>query len=270
MGGIGGRGGFGGDLGPGGRGARAAGGVAGNGGGVAGSGGSGGGGIGGTGGTVCLTCRSTLLPIAARDVIYNAAARHLYASVAGDAEMYANTIVVVDPSTSSVISTIPIGSNPGKLALSDDGSTLWVGIDGAHAIRKVTMTSTPPTVGPLVRLSQRESNPLLRRGSMTVLPGAPLSVAVTLSTGPYQHANEVRVFDDGVQRPVVVSGTFTASYLTAGPPGFVFGNLEAPGYFFVYAVSPSGITQTTYYRCSAISRATSSTPPGGCTRAAAT
>ena len=33
------------------------------------------------------------------------------------------------------------------------GDNPWVGIDGAHAIRKVTMTATPPAVGPLIRLT---------------------------------------------------------------------------------------------------------------------
>jgi YVTN family beta-propeller protein len=243
-GGIGGRGGFGGEPGRGGQGGTSgSGGIAGSGG-VAGSGGSGG--IGGTGGTVCLTCRSALLPIAARDVVYNAARNHIYASVAGDAEAYPNTIVVVDPSTSSVVSTIPIGSNPRTLALSDDGSTLWVGIDGAHAMRKVTMNSTPPVVGPLIRLTSANPTRYFDANSIAVLPGAPLSVAVAYSTAPYQYSNEVRVFDDGVPRPVAVSGTFTASFLTPGPPGLLFGHMASPGYLFVFDVSPMGVTQTVH------------------------
>jgi len=247
-GGTGGFGGFGGEFSPAGRGGTND--IAGRGGagGRGGTGGSGGiAGTGGGGGTVCLTCRSALLPVSGRDIVYNAARNEIYVSVAGDADTYPNTIVVVDPSTSSVVGTIPIGSNPGALALSDDGSTLWVGIDGAHAIRKVTLTSTPPAVGPLIRLTSANPTRYFNTTSMAVLPGAPLSVVVMLSSGPYQYASEVRVYDDGVPRPTAVTGTFTASALTAGPPGYVFGNLPSPGYFFVYAVTPSGITQTTYY-----------------------
>ena len=58
---------------------------------------------------------------------------------------------------------IPIGSDPRALALSDDGATLWVGIDGAHAFRKVTMGSTPPVVGPLIHLPKAMPRRLLRR-----------------------------------------------------------------------------------------------------------
>jgi YVTN family beta-propeller protein len=263
-----GRGGFGGEFGTGGRGAIAGttigtGGIAGFGGtfgtggtiagsggtaGTAGRGGTGGtGGMSGSGGTVCLTCRSTLLPISGRDLVYNPTRKEIYVSVAGDADTYPNTIVVVDPVTSSVTSTIPIGSNPGALALSDDGSTLWVGIDGAHAIRKVTMTSSPPVVGPLIRLTNANRTAYYNATSIAVLRGAPLSVAVVLSLGPYSYANEVRVLDDGVQRPTTVTGTFTASSLTSGPPGYVFGNLNSPGYFFVYTITSSGITQSTNY-----------------------
>ena len=157
-------------------------------GGTAGIGGTGGtsgrGGMSGTGGGVCLTCRTTVLPIAARDLVYNAARNELYASVAGDAAAYPNTIVVIDPSTSSVVSTIPIGSNPRTLALSDDGSTLWVGIDGAHAFRKVTMGSTPPVVGPLIHLPKAMPTTLLRRGTRwPCCPARRSSVAVVLYDG---------------------------------------------------------------------------------------
>ena len=136
-------------------------------------------------GAPCLTCSATILPISGRDVVYSAARNELYVSVAGDADAYPNTIVVVDPSTSSVRSAIPIGSDPGALALSDDGSTLWVAIDGAHAFRKVTMTSTPPVVGPLIHLPKARPDAFFTATSMAVLAGAPLSVAVVLSDDYY-------------------------------------------------------------------------------------
>jgi len=261
-GGTGGSGAFGGEFGTAGRGGfvgtGGSGGIAGTGGiggsggtggigGIGGRGGGGNAGTGGAGGAVCLTCRSTMLPIPGRHVVYNAARNELYVSVAGDADAYPNTIVIVDPSSSSVVSTIPVGSNPDALALSDDGSTLWVGIDGAHAIRKVTMTSTPPTVGPLTRLIGSNPPSYFDAGSIAVLRGSTLSVAVAFSVGQYQYyASDVRVYDDGVPRPIDVGG-LTASSVTAGRPGYLFGTLASPGYFFVYTVSASGITQTINY-----------------------
>ena len=78
-----------------------------------------------------------------------------------------------------------MGSNPGALALSSDGSTLWVGIDGAHAFRKVTLNSTPPVVGPLHHLPKSiYNNRSFGAIAIAALPGAPLSVAMVLSTAP--------------------------------------------------------------------------------------
>ena len=154
--------------------------------GPAGRGGSGGtAGGGGTGGAACSTCWTAILPIEARDIVYSAARNELYASVPGDAAAYPNTIVVIDPTTASVGSAIPVGSNPGALALSDDGSTLWVGIEGAHAFRKVTMNATPPVVGPLIHLPKASPDLYFDATSMAVLAGAPLSVVMVLSDGGY-------------------------------------------------------------------------------------
>ena len=111
--------------------------------------------------------------------------------------------MVVDPTTAAVVSAIPVGSNPGLLALSDDGSTLWVGIEGAHAFRKVTMSATPPVVGPLIHLPKASPDTYFDATSMAVLAGAPLSVVVVLSDGGY--TTEVRVFDDGVPRATGVT-----------------------------------------------------------------
>jgi hypothetical protein len=210
------------------------------------------GGRGGTGGAICTTCWAAILPIPAQDVVYGAARNLIYASVAGDSPSYPNTIVVVDPITSSVVSSIPVGSNPGALALSEDGSTLWVGIDGAHAFRKVTLTS-PPVVGPLHHHGKATISSYFDTVGMAALPGAPLSVAMVMADGPryfYGYSTaEVRVFDDGASRPTAVktSPSFPSavpSFLVNGPAGMLFGGNNIPGDFFVLSVTAAGITQT--------------------------
>ena len=177
-GGIGGAAGTGGAAGAGGRGGAAGSAATGGAGGVAGAGGSA-----GVGGAGCPGCPLVTLPIAGRDIAYSASRNLIYVSVPGDAPAYPNTIVAVDPTTSSVAWALPVGSNPGPLALSDDGSTLWVGIDGANAFRKVTLSSTPPVVGPLHRLPMADAFRYFFAASIVPLPGAPLSVAMTISDG---------------------------------------------------------------------------------------
>jgi len=45
--------------------------------------------------------------------------------------------------TAAVTSIVPVGNDPQPLALSDDGSTLWVGLAGDHRVRRMTPGTTP-------------------------------------------------------------------------------------------------------------------------------
>ena len=141
---------------------------------------------------------------------------------------------------SAVVDTIPIGANPGALALSDDESTLWVGIDGAYAMRKVTLTAPPPVIGPLRRLPLADDTQYYVAKMMVALPGAPLSVA--LLSWDRSSISQVHVFDDGVPRPMSVKGVPSADFLVGGPQGFVYGFQRVfDGDLFVFPIAASGI-----------------------------
>ncbi|HEY7376228.1 MAG TPA: hypothetical protein VIF57_28965 [Polyangia bacterium] len=245
-GGIGGTGGLGGRGGTVGRGGTI--GTAGMGG-IGGVGGRGGfGGVDGMGGT---TGRTTLLEVQANDLVYSARRNELYASVPGSAPAYPNSILVVEPITGTITSAIPIGSDPDALALSDDGSTLWVAIGGAHALRKVTMDPLPatPVVGPLVHLPKARPDAYFDTQAMAALAGEPLSVILSMTDGNY--TNEVMVLDDGVPRGTGVTNASSSPFyrprLIAGPPGTVFGLDGSTLYFYAYTVTPAGITTTTTF-----------------------
>jgi sugar lactone lactonase YvrE len=75
------------------------------------------------------------------DIAYNATDGLLYASVPTSAGSVAgNSVVGLDPATGNVIRQIWVGSNPDTLALSTDGTQLFVGLDGAGAVAQVDLT----------------------------------------------------------------------------------------------------------------------------------
>jgi hypothetical protein len=201
-------------------------------------------GTGGAAGVGCPGCPIAILPVAGADLVYSAIRNRLYVTVAGDATMFANTIVEVDPTTSSVVSAIPVGSNPGPLAISDDGSTLWVGIGGSFSFRKVTLTSAAPVVGPLNALPMTGSRYFAAQ-SIAALPGVPSSVAMLISDGI--GTSEVHVYDDGVSRVTSVKNATTAAFLARGPTGLLFGARNDTKDFFVFTVSAAGVTQSPFY-----------------------
>jgi hypothetical protein len=183
------------------------------------------------------------VPVEARHMVYDPARDRLYLTTTGSAAAYPNSVITVDPGTGAVVSSIWVGSQPSVLALSDDASTLWVGLGGLAAIRKISLSSGgAPVLGPLCRfpLDQNKID-YLRPGEMVVLPGAPESVVVVRSsTGP----DDITVLDDCVARPTQVSHTNTAPPLIfRGPPGYLFGLNGSMNAIAVLPVDSSGITR---------------------------
>jgi streptogramin lyase len=170
----------------------------------------------------------TTFAVQASHLTYDPQARLVYATVGGSAPSYPNTVVSIDPTTNAVVGSVPIGSNPDSLALSGDSSTLWVGLDGAEAMRKLTL-GTSPVAGPLVHTSANTAF-----GPLMVLPGSATSVVASVGS-------TVAIFDDGVPR---ANTSTSVTALAAGPAGLVFGiGQQGLG---LLQVSASGLARAPY------------------------
>src|SRR5205807_1842585 len=81
-----------------------------------------------------------------RDLVYDRRRGKIYASVPSQGGAVpprsgapGNTVTVIDPITATIGPSIFVGSEPGKLALSDDGRYLYVALDGAAAVRRIDL-----------------------------------------------------------------------------------------------------------------------------------
>src|SRR5215203_4942478 len=84
------------------------------------------------------------IPLTTNDLVYSASTGKLYASIPSSGGSSGNSIAAIDPTTGVIGSSTFIGSEPNKLALSDDGHSLYVSLDGASAIRRFdVLTNTP-------------------------------------------------------------------------------------------------------------------------------
>src|SRR5258705_8673073 len=116
------------------------------------------------------------VPIVANDVVYNPVDQMLYASVPSSVGSGGNAIVAVNPTTGAVGVPVFVGSEPNKLAMSDDGHSLYVFLDGAYAVRRFdTVTLTP---GQQFTVGQDSFFGVYRAGDLAVAPGNPNLVAV--------------------------------------------------------------------------------------------
>ncbi|HET8670141.1 MAG TPA: hypothetical protein VFM05_05775, partial [Candidatus Saccharimonadales bacterium] len=138
-----------------------------------------------------------------------------------------NSIKTINPATGAVDSSVFVGSEPDKLAISDDGQSLYVNLDGAFSIRRFDASTQTPGL----EFSVGQDNFFGRYAisDLAVAPGNPNLVAVArhhLGVSPPQAG--VAVFDNGVQRPNTGPGhsegsdflAFSASASTLYGAGF--------------------------------------------------
>src|SRR5262245_39892805 len=78
------------------------------------------------------------LNLPARALLWDAGSRRIYATVPGSAQgagTRANTVTIIKPETGEIVTSAPIGVEPGRMALSGSGKYLFVALDGANAVR---------------------------------------------------------------------------------------------------------------------------------------
>jgi hypothetical protein len=91
-------------------------------------------------------------------------------------------VLTIDPGSATVTGALPVGGIPGVLAISDDGSALYVGIstpaapstplpaiDGADTVRRIGLASM--TAGPAVSLGSNSLSKLTA-GQIAAVPGS--------------------------------------------------------------------------------------------------
>ena len=183
--------------------------------------------------------------LATNDIIYDPVTHKLYASVPGSAGAgIGNTITLIDPLSGAIGPSIFVGSEPGRLALPEDGRFLDAAPDGAAAVRRVDMASLTAdlqfTLG-----SDSFFGPHYVE-DMEVLPGNPFSVAISrkyLGVSP-RHAG-VAVYDDGVPRPTATPGHTGSNVIefSANVSRLYGYNNETTDYGFRrMALAPTGVT----------------------------
>jgi sugar lactone lactonase YvrE len=133
------------------------------------------------------------------DIAYNSLDGKLYASVPSSATIDANTVVPIDPNTGIIGTPIAVGTNPNKLAISDDGQYLYVGLDGVGAVRRVNLKTQAAEIQFSLGMGFCGMD---TAGDIEVLPGSPHSVAVDrFNQGCSPRSDGISVYDDGVARP---------------------------------------------------------------------
>src|SRR5947209_11521573 len=117
-----------------------------------------------------------VISLTTNDIVYNKTDKTLYASVPSSVGQGGNSIMPINPVTGAPGTPVFIGSEPNKLALSDDGQTLYAALDGADAVRRFDLTTKTP--GQQFAVNQDSLFGPFAANDIAVAPGNPNRVAI--------------------------------------------------------------------------------------------
>src|SRR5439155_13614968 len=123
--------------------------------------------------------REVVLP--ANDIVINPTTGTVYASVPSSAGAGGNSITPFDPVSGSVGQPVLVGSEPNRLAISDDGQVIYVGLDGANAVRRFDTPSGTPGLQFSVGSNTQGQFVAV---DIAVAPGQPKIVAIARGNNP--------------------------------------------------------------------------------------
>lgn len=136
-----------------------------------------------------------LLGITANDLAYDSTRDALYATVPSAAGLPdGNSIVTIDPVTGTTTDSVFAGSEPTEIAVSDDGSRAYVGIDGATSFR--SWQPGTESFGELVELRSEFGDPAVAE-DLAIVPGEPGTVVVSKDERGSSADGDLEVFSEG-------------------------------------------------------------------------
>jgi hypothetical protein len=163
------------------------------------------------------------LRLACRDLAYDPGRDLLYASTPAASGLGGNLIAALNPATGEMQAAFAAGSEPDKLALSDDGQFLYAALDGATGVRRFNLQSN--TTDFTYPLTTTDMNYAL---DLQVQPGHPRTVAAAVASynlaSPYP--SDVLVHDDGNLR--ALKGGPARGITFATDSAYLFGSIS-PG-----------------------------------------
>jgi len=187
----------------------------------------------------------------ANDMVWDSTHQLIYLSVPSLGGALGNTVAALDPTTGNVQASQFAGSEPDKLAISDDDQFLYAALDGSSSIQRFTLPGLSPDIN--YSLGADSTWGPNFAVDLQVAPSLAHTTAVArgvFNVSPYGSGG-MAIFDDATQRPTVAGapgdlydslqwGTDTAIYANNGE----IGSLDLYG----LTVGADGVAQTADYR----------------------
>jgi len=140
------------------------------------------------------------------DILSDPQRQLIYLALPSTANSHPATVSVFAPTSSTIIASRLVGSDPNLLAISDDESVLYVGLFGSSAVQRLTLPDLIPDIS--YQLSNCPLYGPYHALDIQVAPGASHTTAVALegNASSPRGLGGIAIYDDDVRRPTIADG----------------------------------------------------------------
>jgi uncharacterized protein (TIGR03437 family) len=188
------------------------------------------------------------------DVVFDRARNRFYVTTLdapGDTRFPGHSLVALNPDTGVIGPVLAIGSSPGNMAMSDDGSALYVAVDGDGVVRRVNPDSF--AVVSEFRFRTAFTGTMgggFGRSAIAVMPGNPQTVALYRHPDAGTSLTGISIFDNGLKRTNEIDSPDGFDGLLFSPDGKTlflgsYRNFNSPQAVLCYSVDATGIPKQT-------------------------
>jgi hypothetical protein len=184
-----------------------------------------------------------LSKLPARHMVYDALRQKIYATIPSTGGLRGNNVAVIDPVAGTVVSSVPIGSEPDTMALSGDFNYLYVGLQGASLVKRVNLNTMQVDLE--FALGSSSFNGPKFAQDIQVKPGDSDTIAVSKFYETLVPPSAgVGIFTHGVELPNTLSENVGNNSLTFGDATHLYGyqNDQTSYNFNRMLVGPDGLT----------------------------
>ena len=186
----------------------------------------------------------TIVDLHAHQVVHDLNTGLLVASIRATDPNHANEVIAFDPTTLILDWSVAFAVEPDVLAISDDGSYVYVGLGDAHSVAQIETASH--SVVATIELPADPYDGLLQAEDIDVAPGNPDLIAVSLQRRGISPGHRgVVAFEDGTQLPNMTSSNAYSDSIEFGDTASIlYGqNTHISGHEFTrMSVDSMGVT----------------------------
>jgi VCBS repeat-containing protein len=177
------------------------------------------------------------VPLQIVSLAYDAVGDRLLAAVPPGAGPLGGTLTTINPYTGELGQSLPLPGNLDTVVVSDDGQTIHVAIEDAHAVQIIDAVTM--TLGPTIRFP----SPSIVARQVLAVPGDSDAVLIVAWDNSISQPAGTFIYDNGVARPNGGGGVLM-SFDETGEHVYGYENWLTSFYFWEHEVDETGMRVT--------------------------